>query len=154
MVATILRYWWRFWPFFYQYPLSFSVTVGHQQPKDDTNIEILSLITKNCHQHLWRWEFLFQTASSLKSRFDSMLQWLSETSGEINHLSGEIWIFHSMILTQISTEVSGLLTMNAFDGLFSLKIQFWAINKSNRSEILCHSIRIMTFINAIINIFP
>ena len=151
MLATTLRCWWQFWSFL---SLSFYITDGHQQPKDVTNIELLSLNSKNCRQHLWRWEFLFQTASSLKSCFDSMLQWWSETSGEINHLSGEIWIFDSMILTQISTEVSGLLTMNAFYGLFSLKIQFWAINKSNRSEISCHFIRIMTFINAIINIFP
>ena len=30
--------------------LSFNISVGHQQPKDVTNIEILSLTCDNCHQ--------------------------------------------------------------------------------------------------------
>ena len=33
-----------------QHPLSFYISVGHQQPKDVTTIEILSLTSKNCHQ--------------------------------------------------------------------------------------------------------
>ena len=39
--------------FCHQHPLSFNMTfcnVGQQQPKDVTNIEILSLTSKNCHQ--------------------------------------------------------------------------------------------------------
>ena len=31
-------------------PLSFNISVEHQQPKDVTNIEILSLTSRNCHQ--------------------------------------------------------------------------------------------------------
>ena len=36
--------------FRHQHPLSFKISVGHQHPKDVTNIEILSLTSKNCHQ--------------------------------------------------------------------------------------------------------
>ena len=36
--------------FYHQHPLFFNISVGHQQPKDVTNIEILSLRSKNCHQ--------------------------------------------------------------------------------------------------------
>ena len=35
---------------FCQHLLYFNISVGHQQPKDVTNIEILSLTSKNCHQ--------------------------------------------------------------------------------------------------------
>ena len=38
--------------FRHQHPLSFNVSLGHQQPKNVTNIEILSLTFKNCHQNL------------------------------------------------------------------------------------------------------
>ena len=34
----------------HQQTLSFNIGVGHQQPKDVTNIEIMSLTSKNCHQ--------------------------------------------------------------------------------------------------------
>ena len=47
VLATTLRCWWRFSPFFcHQHPLSFKISVGYQQP----NVEILSLTYKNCHQ--------------------------------------------------------------------------------------------------------
>ena len=36
--------------FFHQHSLSFNIGVGHQHPKYVTNIEILSTISKNCHQ--------------------------------------------------------------------------------------------------------
>ena len=36
--------------FSHQHPLSFNIRVGYQQPKDVTNIEILSLIFENCNQ--------------------------------------------------------------------------------------------------------
>ena len=36
--------------FCHQHPISFNISVGHQHPKDVTNIEILSLTSKNCHQ--------------------------------------------------------------------------------------------------------
>ena len=48
--------WRQFWDvgdgfsrFCHEHPLSFKITVGHQDPKDATNIEILSLTSKNCH---------------------------------------------------------------------------------------------------------
>ena len=37
--------------FRHQHPLSFSISVGHQHPKDVTNIEILSPTPENSHQH-------------------------------------------------------------------------------------------------------
>ena len=37
----------------HQQTLSFNIGVGHQQPKDVTNIEIMSLTSKNCHQESW-----------------------------------------------------------------------------------------------------
>ena len=40
-----------FGDFVHQYLLSLNISVGHQHPKDVTNIEILSPIPKNCHQH-------------------------------------------------------------------------------------------------------
>ena len=49
--------WWQLWDvgdgfdcFCHQHPLSFNISVGHLQPKDVTNIKILSLASKNCHQ--------------------------------------------------------------------------------------------------------
>ena len=47
--------WWQLWDvgfgrFCHQHPLSFNISVGHQHPKDVTNIEILSLTCKNYHQ--------------------------------------------------------------------------------------------------------
>ena len=36
--------------FRHQDPLSFIISVGHQHPKDVTNIEILSLTSKYCNQ--------------------------------------------------------------------------------------------------------
>ena len=45
--------------FFHQHSLSFNINFGHQQPKDVTNIEILSLTSKNCHQHLWSHYFVW-----------------------------------------------------------------------------------------------
>jgi len=36
--------------FCHQHPLSFNISAGHQHPKDVTNVEILSLTSKNCHQ--------------------------------------------------------------------------------------------------------
>ena len=50
VLATTLRCWWRYGRFCHQHPLFFEISVGHQQPKDVTNIEILSLTSKNCHQ--------------------------------------------------------------------------------------------------------
>ena len=50
MLATTLRFWWRFGHFYHQHHLSFNIGVRRQQPKDVTNIEILSLTSKNCHQ--------------------------------------------------------------------------------------------------------
>ena len=37
--------------FCHQHPLSFSMSVGHQHPKDIIYIEILSQTPENCHQH-------------------------------------------------------------------------------------------------------
>ena len=45
--------------FCHQHPLSFNISVGHKQPKDVTNIEILSLTSTNCHQHLYSPEITF-----------------------------------------------------------------------------------------------
>ena len=49
--------WWQLWDvgdafdrFRHQHPLSFNISVGHEHPKIVTNIEILSLASKNCHQ--------------------------------------------------------------------------------------------------------
>ena len=39
----------RFHRFCHQHPLSFNISVEHQQPKSVTNIEVLSLTSKNCH---------------------------------------------------------------------------------------------------------
>ena len=36
--------------FCYQHSLSLNISVGYQQPKDVTNIENLTLTSKNCHQ--------------------------------------------------------------------------------------------------------
>ena len=36
--------------FGHQHPLSFNISVGHQHPKDVTNILILSPTYLNCHQ--------------------------------------------------------------------------------------------------------
>ena len=36
--------------FCHQHSLSFNISFWHQQPKDVTNIEILSLTFENCHQ--------------------------------------------------------------------------------------------------------
>ena len=48
MLVTVLPN--RFGSFSHQHPLYFTISVGYQQPKDVTNIEILSL-TSTCHQH-------------------------------------------------------------------------------------------------------
>jgi len=44
--------------FYHQHPLSFNISIGHQQSKDVTNIEVLSLTSKNCHQHLLSLKYL------------------------------------------------------------------------------------------------
>ena len=44
MLVTVLA------AFFHEHPLSFNISAGHQDPKDVTNIEILSLTSKNCQQ--------------------------------------------------------------------------------------------------------
>ena len=36
----------------HQDPISLNISVGHKHSKDVTDIEILSPIPKNCHQHL------------------------------------------------------------------------------------------------------
>ena len=45
---------WQLWDvgdgFGHQHPLYFNISVGHQHPKDVTDIEILSLTSKNCYQ--------------------------------------------------------------------------------------------------------
>ena len=48
VLATTLRCWWGFGRFCH--PLSFNISVGHQHPKDLTNIENLSLTSKNSKQ--------------------------------------------------------------------------------------------------------
>ena len=61
MLVTDIRdemCWWQLWDagdgfgrFCHQHPLSFNISVGQQHPKDVTNIEILSVKSKNCHQY-------------------------------------------------------------------------------------------------------
>ena len=50
--------WRQFWDvsdgfgrFGHQHPLSFSISVGHQHPKDVISIKTLSTTPENCHQH-------------------------------------------------------------------------------------------------------
>ena len=100
LFVTTLKYW-QFWPFSSPTSSIFNISVGHQQPKDVNNIEILSLTSENCHQ-----DKVVQIFLALGDRFENFFSILSQKwnayghSFEINNLLGQkfsyrkkLWIF-------------------------------------------------------------
>ena len=80
--------------FCYQYLLalaSFSISVGHQHPKDVTNIEIRSPTSENCHQH----PLLINFRSSIyeKGETKSIIDFVQMVLGRDPIYSGLIWTF-------------------------------------------------------------
>ena len=120
VLVTALRYWWQLWDIgdswwpCHQHPLYFHTSLGHLYPTDVINIEILSPILKNCHQHLcsrtdWLQDLVIPLACKqfAPKLYDDGRSEESMDRDEIAKIAGQIGLigpltWRSLIYTQIA----------------------------------------------------